>query len=160
MTQLTVWKFDGADTADSMLDRLKQLQEQELITINDAAVVSWKSDAKKPKTRQEFNTTGAGALDGTFWGLLFGLLFFVPLFGAAIGALTGAITGSLVDVGIDDDFIARVRTEVTPGTSALFLLASDAVLERIQAEFADDEMELIASNLTSDQEATLHTYFG
>jgi uncharacterized membrane protein len=53
--------------------------------------------------------------------VLFGLLFFVPLLGAALGALTGALSGSLVDVGVDDRFIARVREQVRPGASALFL---------------------------------------
>ena len=61
-------------------------------------------------------------MGGSFWGLLFGLIFFVPLLGAAIGAATGALAGSLTDVGIDDAFINKVRDQVTPGTSALFVL--------------------------------------
>jgi hypothetical protein len=61
-----------------------------------------------------------------WWGLLFGLLFFVPLLGAALGAGFGALAGSLSDAGIDDEFIKSVREEVEPGTSALFLLTSDA----------------------------------
>jgi hypothetical protein len=53
---------------------------EELITINDAAFVTWPEGAKKPKTRQLHNLTGAGA-HRSFWGLLFSLLFFVPLLG-------------------------------------------------------------------------------
>ena len=78
----------------------------------------------------------AGALGGGFWGLLFGLIFFVPLLGAAIGAATGALAGSLTDVGIDDEFINKVRDQVTPGTSALFVMTSHAVVDRIQEGFA------------------------
>ena len=51
----------------------------------------------------------------------------MPLLGLAVGAAAGALGGSLADVGIDDDFIAAVKAKVTPGTSALFVLTSDAV---------------------------------
>ena len=67
--------------------------------------------------------------------MLFGLIFFVPLLGLAIGAASGALFGSLADVGISDSFIKSVRDQVTPGTSALFLLSSDAVIDRVKEEF-------------------------
>ena len=132
MATLTVWKFPTADAAEEAVRTLEQLQSQELIKVHDAAVVSWPADKKKPRTRQLHNMAGAGALGGAFWGLLFGLIFFVPLFGLAIGAAAGAIGGSFADVGIDDDFIKRVREQVTPGTSALFALTSDAVVDRVR----------------------------
>ena len=97
---------------------------------------SWDEGKKKPRTHQLASPTAAGALGGAFWGLLFGLIFFVPLLGAAIGAATGALAGSLADVGIDDEFINKVRDQVTPGTSALFVLTSDAVLDKIKDAFA------------------------
>ena len=34
-----------------------------------------------PKTWQATNLTGAGAMDGAFWGMLFGLIFFMPFVG-------------------------------------------------------------------------------
>jgi uncharacterized membrane protein len=91
--------------------------------------------------------------------MLFGLLFLVPLLGAAIGAAAGALTGRLTDVGIDDTFIKRAREEITPGTSALFVLSSDAVVERVQAEFAGSRAELLFTNLTQQQEDTLREAF-
>ena len=107
MGTLTVWKFDTATGADDATQILHDLASQKLITIHDAATVSWEAGKKKPKTRQLNNLAGAGALGGAFWGMLFGLIFFVPLLGVAIGAATGALAGSLGDVGIDDDFIKR-----------------------------------------------------
>ena len=115
---------------------LEGLAKQQLITVQDAATVSWPSGAKKPKTRQLHSLTGAGALGGAFWGMLFGLLFFVPLLGLAVGAAMGALAGSLTDVGIDDDFIKRVGTRSLPGTSALFLMSSDAVMDKVRDAFA------------------------
>src|SRR3954447_22112 len=95
MTTLTAWAFPGAGDADRMIEKLKSLQSQKLITVQDAAVVSWEAGKKKPKTRQLNNLAGAGALGGAFWGMLFGLLFFVPLLGAAVGAGIGALTGAM-----------------------------------------------------------------
>jgi uncharacterized membrane protein len=159
MASLTVWEFGEPFAADAALERVQLLQQQELITIRDAAVVSWEAGTSKPKTRQLHDTTMGGALGGGFWGLLFGMIFFVPLLGLAIGAAAGALTGSLVDVGISDKFIKEVRDKVTPGTSALFLLSSDAVLDRVAAEFAGTGAELIAANMSQEQESRLRAAF-
>ena len=89
MATLTVWKFDSAGGADNAVATLEMLAKEELITVHDAATVSWPEGKKKPKTHQLAGLAGAGALGGAFWGLLFGLLFFVPLLGMAIGAAAG-----------------------------------------------------------------------
>src|SRR3954469_16574976 len=127
MATMTALKFNTPGGAEQMETLLQQLQKQELIRVLDAATVTWETGKKKPKTRQLHNLAGAGALDGAFWGMLFGLLFFVPFFGMAIGAGMGAIAGAFVDVGIDDNFIKQARQQITPGTSALFLLTEGAV---------------------------------
>jgi uncharacterized membrane protein len=161
MASFTVWKFDSASGADDALSTLERLQKEELIEVQDAAVVSWPEGAKKPKTEQLRSLAGAGALGGAFWGFLFGLIFFVPILGLAIGAATGALAGSLTDVGIDDDFIDEVRKKVTPGTSALFLISSNAVIDKIKDEFesAHGHATLIHTNLSDEQEARLREAF-
>jgi uncharacterized membrane protein len=53
-----------------------------------------------------------------------------------------------------------VRGKVTEGTSALFLLSSDAVVDKVKDAFEGTKMELIQSNLTAEQEATLREAFG
>lgn len=156
---LTVWKFGDPDGAANLQNKLLELQQQELIVVHDAAVVTWPSDKKKPKTKQLNDLTGAGAAGGAFWGLLFGILFAVPLFGAAIGAAFGALSGSLTDIGIDDKFIDKVRGDVTPGTSALFVMTSDAVQDRVHEAIADEPMELITTNLSIEDEAELRAMF-
>jgi uncharacterized membrane protein len=159
MSSLTVWKFPTPYGADAALEKLKQLDAQHLITVQDAAVVSWEPGKSKPKTRQMNDTSKRGALGGGFWGLLFGLIFFVPILGLAIGAASGALFGSLADVGINDSFIKSVRDQVTPGTSALFLMSSDAVMDRVKAEFPQSDAELISTNLSNEQEAKLREAF-
>ncbi len=159
-TSLTVWKFDSPDGADLALQKLAELSKQQLITVADAAVVSWPVGATKPKTRQTQSTTGAGALGGAFWGMLFGLLFFVPFLGMAMGAAMGALMGHFADYGINDDFIKQVREKVTEGTSALFLLTANATIDKVAAAFEGTHMELIQSNLTQEQETALRAAFG
>lgn len=161
MATLSAWKLDTPDGADRLVDVLREQQKQHLIAIDDAAIVKWDQGKKKPKTEQLNNLTTAGALSGGFWGLLFGLIFFVPFLGAAIGAGMGALMGHFTDVGIDDEFIKSVRDEVTPGTSALFLLTRDTTADKVfeAVRAAGLHPKLITSNLTHDQEAQLRQAF-
>ena len=87
------------------------------------------------------------------------LYLIVPMLGLAIGAATGALAGSLSDVGISNDFIDSVRQKVTPGTSALFLLSSGAVIDRVRDEFQGSEAELISTNLSGEQKQKLREAF-
>src|SRR6478609_10713263 len=159
MATLTVWKFPTAEGAYVAEETLKDLQREELIQLHDAAIVTYPEGAKKPKTKQLASLAGVGALGGAFWGMLFGLIFFVPLLGMAIGAAMGALTGSMTDVGIDDGFINGVRDQVTPGTSALFLMSSDAVMDKVKDAFDGQHVELIQTNLDDAQEAKLREVF-
>lgn len=159
MATLTVWKFPTAMGADQALQRLSDLQGQQLIQVYDAAIVSWPEGKKKPKTRELHDMKGAGALGGAFWGLLFGLIFFIPVIGIAVGAATGALLGSLSHYGIDETFIKTVRDKVTPGTSALFVMSGEAQLERVKEAFKDSQMELISTNLSPQQESELREAF-
>ena len=159
MATITVLKFNTPGGAAEGLKVIQDLAKQQLINLHDAAIVTWEQGKKKPKTRQLHSLAGLGALDGAFWGLLFGLIFFVPLFGLAVGAAMGALAGSLTDVGIDDDFIKSIREKVTEGTSALFLMTSDAVPDRVEESLKQLDFELIASNLSEADEAKLQEMF-
>ena len=161
MATLSVLKFNDPYGADRVLLALQGLQEQQMITLEDAAVVSWPQGNKKPTTRQLHSTSGMGAMGGAFWGFLFGLIFFVPFLGAAIGAGMGALTGSLADVGISDDFIKQVREKVTDGTSALFALTSGATApDKVVDELKAYDFEIISTNLPKEQEDKLREAFG
>jgi uncharacterized membrane protein len=72
----------------------------------------------------------------------------------------GALSGSLADVGIDDTFIKRARDEITPGTSALFGLSTNAVHGREREAFAGHDIELPFTNLSREQEGKLRAAFG
>ncbi len=159
MATLSVLKFPTAEGAATMLAKLQDLQRQQMIQVQDAAIVTWPVGSKKPKTKQLSDFTGVGALSGAFWGLLFGLLFFVPIFGLAVGAAIGALSGHFARYGIDEDFIKQVRDKVTEGTSALFLLTSGAVMDRVVSAVKGMQFEIISTNLSKEQEAELREAF-
>ncbi|TDT17977.1 putative membrane protein [Ilumatobacter fluminis] len=159
MATLTVWKFDHPDTAATLRVRVLDLERDGGIDVHDAVVVSWPDGASKPRTDQMDTGSGWATAGGAFWGLLIGAIFFLPLFGLAFGAGMGALSGSLRDFGIDDGFIETVRDRVTPGTSALFLLTSDADLDRVHGLLAGVAAELVATNLSEAEDHLLADLF-
>jgi len=160
MATLTVFRFETEDGAQQAVDTIEKLQNQALIQLHDAAIVTWPVGSKKPKTKHLSEMAGWGALDGAFWGMLFGMIFFIPFLGMAIGVAMGAVGARFKDYGISEDFIKSIRQKVTVGTSAVFLLTSDAVQDRItQATKTLPKFELITSNLSNEQEAALRAAF-
>ncbi len=159
MSTVTVLSFSDPEGADKALAIVRGLQKQRLITVQDAAVVSWPIGKKRPTTQQSVDLVRAGAVSGVFWGLLFGLIFVAPLIGMSIGAAFGALSGALRDYGIDDEFIKLVRERVQEGTSALFLMTSGAVLDRVADAFTSVHFEIMSTNLSKEQEQRLRDTF-
>src|SRR4051794_4611531 len=160
MATVTVLLFPEATGANDTLERIRKLQHQQLITLLDAAIVSWPAGKKSPTTKQLVDLVGAGAMSGMFWGMLFGLIFLNPFFGMAVGATMGALGGAFADYGVNDEFIKRIRSQVTEGKSALFLMTRDAVVDRVADELKAAKFEIIATNLSKEQEAKLREAFG
>ncbi len=162
MTTITGFKFDTADGAGKMEDLVQDLSRQQLITLEDAATVTWPEGKKKPKTKHLADMTGAGALGGAFWGMLFGLIFFIPFFGLAVGAAMGALSGHFSNYGIDKDFIKSAQDKVTEGTSAMFLMTRDAVTDKVTDAIKNSglKFDLFYTNLSNEQEAQLREDFG
>jgi uncharacterized membrane protein len=162
MATITGFKFDTPDGAGKMVDLVQDLSKQQLITLEDAATVTWPEGKKKPKTKHLGDMTGAGAVGGAFWGMLFGLIFFIPFFGMAVGAAMGALTGHFSNYGIDKDFIKQAQDKVTEGTSAVFLMTSDAVSDKVIDAVGGSglKFELFYTNLSKEQEAQLREDFG
>jgi uncharacterized membrane protein len=154
MADLVVLGFPSKEQAEQVMEVVGRLRKQELLDLEDSALV-WRTQDGKIKTQQQFSTTGAGAATGALWGTLFGLLFFVPIFGLAVGAATGAIAGKLADIGIDDRFIKEVATTLEPGTAAIFALVRRSTPDRVREALAEFNPTVLRTSLTKDQEADL-----
>ena len=159
MENLIVFAFDNETEAESMRDKLVDMQKQQIITLQDAAVVIRREDGKV-KVKQAQSLVGAGALGGSFWGLLIGLLFWAPWLGLAIGAATGAIAGGMTDVGVDDKFIKEVGENIEPGHSALFLLVTDSTPDKVMDGLSDFNPKVYQTSLSEEDEAKLRAAFG
>ena len=160
MATVSYLRCPTEDGAERLFKRLFDLQKQGLIKIEDAAIVTWSKGSTRPRTRQLTELSAAGALDGAFWGLLFGAIFFVPLAGAAVGAAWGAIRGAFADYGINDELIEELRRKVTEGTSALFLMSSAGVMDKVVPALKDIPFEISATTLSKEQEEKLRAAFG
>ncbi len=160
MTAFTVWKFDTPDGAGHAASQLEHVAGEGLIKILDHAVVSWPTGAKRPETKHSHDAVKRGGGWGALWGLLFGALFFIPLVGAAAGAAIGGLAKATEGVGITKDQLETIRSEITEGTSALFLVTEQGDLDRVGERFHGSHMKLIDTNLTDDERKVLLETFG
>jgi uncharacterized membrane protein len=159
MSNLFVLAFDDEGGAERMLKGAEEWQRQNLIQIDDAAILVRKADGKN-KISQARSLVGAGALGGAFWGALIGLLFLAPWLGAAIGAGLGAAGGKMADVGVDKKFIDNVSKEIKPGNSALFIYTHGGVVDKILPQVKQYNARLIQTSLSMEQENKLRAALG
>jgi uncharacterized membrane protein len=159
MSLLAVWKFDTDYGAESAGLALRQLKGPEREIVHDAARVSWALGSSQPSTCLMHELAREEGFGEAFWGVLFGLIFFSPLLGAAVGSATGGLSGSLAEWGIHDTFVNRVRDTVTPGTSALFVLGCDQVVDGVQDAVRLHPVKVLTTRLTRRQEGSLRRVF-
>jgi uncharacterized membrane protein len=160
MSTFTVWKFDDPDGAERMMKVLKDAEADGLVKVDDHAVVSWPLGATQPSTKHGHDETWKGAGWGGVWGLVIGALFFMPVIGGLAGAAIGAISKATEDAGITKEQLETIRTEVTEGTSALFLATEQGDLDRLGERFHGLHNKLIATNLTDAEQSVLFETFG
>jgi uncharacterized membrane protein len=159
MTAFTVWKFETPEGAETACSRLEGAADEGLIKILDHAVVSWPVGAKRPSTDHDHDSVRCGGAWGALWGLLFGALFFVPLVGAAAGAAIGGLAKATEGVGITKEQLETIRSQITEGTSALFLVTEEGNLDLVGERFHGAHMKLIDTNLTdAERKVLLETF--
>jgi uncharacterized membrane protein len=162
MSDLVVLDFDGVGTADDVLTKLRSLQKEHLIDLEDACVVVH-TDTGKLQVKQAMNLTALGAASGASTGMLVGvlagLLLLNPLAGMVAGGLAGAgfgaLSGSLADHGIDDQFIKDLGKTIPKGSSALFLLIRRSTADKVLPEIEPFKPRVLKTSLSKEQEEKL-----
>jgi len=154
MSNLVVLGLDDHEDAERVMDLAGDLAKQHLLELEDCAY-AYKDDNGKVRIHQAISLTGAGAASGALWGTLIGMLFLVPVAGLAIGAATGAIGGKLADVGINDDTIKQIGSQLEQGRAAVFLLARSATVDKVIDALKPYNPTVIQTNLTKDREEEL-----
>lgn len=154
MSNLVAIVYPDINEAEDVLKKVREMEQEQLLDLEDAVYVTRDQDGKV-KLHQTKGSTGEGAVGGAFWGLLIGLLFFAPFLGMALGAGTGALAGSMNDMGIDDKFIKRLGNEMTPGTSAIFMLVRRATVDKVVPEMSKYGGTVMSSSLSKEKEQQL-----
>ncbi|RIQ36936.1 DUF1269 domain-containing protein [Jiangella rhizosphaerae] len=160
MTTFTVWKFEDPEGAARAAASLKSAEADGVVKIVDHAVLSWREGAEKPALEHKQDSTKRGAGWGALWGILGGALFMIPVAGAIIGAGIGALVKATEGTGITKRDLERIRTEVVPGTSALFMVTDEADVDRLGERFHGRDATLISTNLTDAERGILLETFG
>ena len=156
MSDLIVISFEDEQTAFALRAELAKLQQEYLIEMDDAVVVT-KDDKGKVKLHQAQNLTALGAVSGGFWGVLIGMIFLNPLLGAAVGAGAGALSGALTDIGISNNMMKSFAESFKPGCSALFVLVRKATGDKVLAGLSEftGKGKVLKTSLTKDKEEEL-----
>jgi uncharacterized membrane protein len=154
MSDLVVIVYPSEAKAEEVRQRLLKLQQEYLITINDAAIAV-KTESGSIKLNQLVNTTAIGAASGSFWGLLIGVLFLNPIIGVALGAASGALGGALSDFGINDSFMKELAASIQPGNAALFVLIKNMTADKVLNEIKDAGGVVLKTSLDETKEKVL-----
>ena len=128
----TAWRFSGTEGADAAVLRLRQLNSQGVMDVQDVAVIRWPQYAPGPQVQEHV---------------------------ADEGTKTSSLAKLMRKAGIDGAMLQAVRDDMTPGTSALVLLSADAAIDSVAKAFEGQAMQLIRSDLSVQQEDQLRATF-
>lgn len=126
--KLMVLSFESRLFAQEALLAATRLEGEGKIVVHDAVFVT-RNERGDGSVVEETRDPDAveSAFGGGFWGLLFGTLLAGPvgaIVGAAGGAGAGALAAALIDYGVRDETVNKLREHLTPGRTALALLVS------------------------------------
>jgi uncharacterized membrane protein len=128
----TAWRFSGTEGADSAVLRLKQLDSQDVMDVQDVAVLRWPQYASGPQVQEHVNDEASRA---------------------------SSLAKRIRKAGIDGAMLQAVKDDMRLGTSALIVLSADAALDSVAKAFEGQAMELIRSDLSVQQEDALRAAF-
>jgi uncharacterized membrane protein len=154
MSDLVVIVYPNEAKAEEVRQRLLQLQKEYLIKLSDA-VIATKTETGHVKLNQLVNTTAAGAVSGSFWGLLIGVIFLNPLLGVAVGTASGALGGALTDFGINDKFMKDLAANIQPGDAALFVLIQQMTADKVMEDIKGYGGVVLKTSLDDSKEQAL-----
>jgi uncharacterized membrane protein len=121
MSNILVITFEDENQASAVLKSLKNLQNEDMLKLNDAAVIMKDKDGKVKINNMTESNVKSGAAIGGLIGLAIGTILF-PIAGIALGAAGGALVGKSLGDGVDKKFIQEVTDAIKPGNSAILFL--------------------------------------
>ena len=128
----TAWRFRGTEGADEAVLTLQQLDSQNLIDVQDVAVLRWPRYASEPIAMEHVTQQGGGL---------------------------AARMSKMKHGAVERSVIESVKGDMTPGTSALVIQSVGAAVDKVAEAFQPYDMELIRSDLSVQQQDQIRSRF-
>nr|WP_300144326.1 DUF1269 domain-containing protein [Propionicimonas sp.] len=154
MSELIIIGYDDHATAEAAQARVLQLQKDFVIDLSGLAVVRVDDDGKK-HIDTPGSIVGVSATSGALWGMIIGLLFLVPGVGLLVGGAWGALAGLAGKAGINRGLRERVDGLLTPGKSALVVMAKKLTEDKFAAAMAEFGGTVLKTSLSDEAENEL-----
>ena len=161
MNNLIVLVYDGLRKAEEVRLMLLNLEREDLKDVDDAVVAIRYPDGEI-KLNQSVGLNGAGAKTNGFSTRLFGLIFQSPPL-AATSYASDAFCSALMEVGINNQFLADVAEFLKPGKSALFVLLKTTEPDKLLKDVEEHGAKILHTSVNDENEQrmteTLQTKF-
>ncbi len=131
---LTAWIYHSPMGAAAGEIRLRQLCRRDAVTLEDAVTLTWVPGAHRPRIGRPGHVGASASLRSTVLSDLAGVLLAASDGPGGPDRPDGVarLAGSLEGTGLDRRFLDDVAHAITPGSSALLVLARDADLDAVR----------------------------
>ena len=129
---LTVWIYESALGATAAVVRLKSLRDRHAVEVLDAVTVSWLPGSHRPLIGHLRHEKSTPSPRSSVLGGLVDLIFVAPAAGVAPDARLATLAERLRGTGIDQTFLADMKAQLHPESSALLVLSGDADLDVVR----------------------------
>src|ERR1700722_1528462 len=116
---VTAWQFSDTEAADEAVIKLKQFDDQDLIKVEDMAVVRWPQYAAGPAADEHVTVQGGKV---------------------------SSMMHKMRHNRIDSSMIESVKADMMPGTSVLVLQSSDALVDALAEAVGGPGVGLMGSD--------------
>ena len=154
MSELIIIGYDDHATAERAQSKVIELQRNFVLNLSGLAVVRVDEDGKK-HIDTPGSIVGVSAASGALWGMIIGLLFLVPGVGLLVGGAWGALAGLAGKAGINRSLRERVDGLLTPGKSALVVMAKKLTEDKFAAAMAEFGGTVLKTSLSDEAENEL-----
>jgi uncharacterized membrane protein len=131
----SAWRFTGTEGADDAVVKLKGLDAQDLIDVQDLTVIRWPRWAAEPIVQDHVTDEG--------------------------NRVSGLV-GRFKHAAIDSSMIEAAKGDMTSGTSAIVLLSANADIDAVAGVFTGlgQDIELIRTDLSVPEQDRLRAAIG
>ena len=148
--QVVIAAFHDEQSANKVLEELKQAKKQGLIQIRDAAVLTKDAQGKLHIKDTKDWGFGKGALAGGVVGVVAGLLAGPVGWGLLGGALIGGVAAKMADGGFDNKRLEQLGAKLTPGSSAIVAVIDHIWVAQVEAIMRKEAMDATTQALGDD----------